>query len=461
MSASPQLQAKNNKRKFSQTSDSSINEDIHSIKSKEQEEEAEEESVSSPIPKPQTPSTNTTTRGSNNGPPLVALPPPLMQYPNGHLVSVVHHPQQPYYQMYHPQQQPFYYPVSSQQHPFVAQQSPVLIPQPPHGAANNETSTNNPSAASSATGAHRKVSTTPRILPKNPDAATAITSSPLLSPAGALYPQPPPSPFYHPYALQMSPTMMPNYPPLPPSRHNSISSSPGLGPTSLNSSNSTADQREKARKVSHSAIERRRRERINDKILQLKQLIPSCAEQDNLHKMSILQSAIDYISYLKDIVKSLDEHGTETTTEQLLKGDHLRVKMAKSMLPKEVEPFTTQFSVNTTTTATSTSTENLQQQDLGSTAPKKNEQQQRGLKPMDVIKSGTPIVSTTPLTPPQEPTTSTAAAGSAAPDQHKSLIAADHKQMPTSPPVLVSSLPSTPLLKPDETKHMSLQNILC
>ncbi|KAI9340957.1 Myc-type, basic helix-loop-helix domain-containing protein, partial [Pilaira anomala] len=106
-----------------------------------------------------------------------------------------------------------------------------------------------------------------------------------------------------------------------------------------------ADEREKARKVSHSAIERRRRERINDKIMQLKQLIPSCAEQENLHKMSILQSAIDYISYLKDIVKSLDENGTEITTNQLLKGEHLKVKPVKSMLPKEVEPFTTQFSV--------------------------------------------------------------------------------------------------------------------
>ncbi|CAG8522931.1 724_t:CDS:1 [Acaulospora colombiana] len=64
----------------------------------------------------------------------------------------------------------------------------------------------------------------------------------------------------------------------------------------------TADQRELARKVSHSAIERRRRERINDKILQLKELIPSCADQDHLHKLSILQSAIEYIQYLQGIV---------------------------------------------------------------------------------------------------------------------------------------------------------------
>ncbi|KAG1444731.1 hypothetical protein G6F56_010175 [Rhizopus delemar] len=100
---------------------------------------------------------------------------------------------------------------------------------------------------------------------------------------------------------------------------------------------SAADEREKARKVSHSAIEKRRRERINEKIVQLKELIPSCADQDNLHKMTVLQSAIDYISYLKEIVKGLDESVLEG-------GKRLKLKSTKSMLPKEVEPFTTQFS---------------------------------------------------------------------------------------------------------------------
>lgn len=364
-------------------------------------------------------------------PPMVALPPPLMQYPNGQIVSVVHHGQQPYYQMYHhphphQQQQPFYYPVSPQQHSFITHPSPTLEP------------TNTVIA---------RKSSTPRILPKNPE---AITSSPLSSPAAGLYPQPPPSPFYHPYALQISPTMMPSYPPVPPphsSRNNSVSSSPGLGPTS------TADQREKARKVSHSAIERRRRERINDKILQLKQLIPSCAEQDNLHKMSILQSAIDYISYLKEIVKSLDEHGTEATTNQLLKGDHLRVKTVKSMLPKEVEPFTTQFSVHTKSTSIPQEEEEENQDKGGGTNQKRLSEiiivqhNQRGLKPMDVIKSGTPIISTTPLTPPQEPVKSSDNNQQETDDHHA-----------TSPSSTVSL---SPALKPDEAKHMSLQNILC
>ncbi|KAI9095197.1 hypothetical protein DFS34DRAFT_626969 [Phlyctochytrium arcticum] len=59
-------------------------------------------------------------------------------------------------------------------------------------------------------------------------------------------------------------------------------------------------EKEMLRKVSHSAIERRRRERINDKIMQLKGLVPACADQENLHKLSILQNAIEYIRVLKD-----------------------------------------------------------------------------------------------------------------------------------------------------------------
>jgi hypothetical protein len=79
----------------------------------------------------------------------------------------------------------------------------------------------------------------------------------------------------------------------------------------------TADQRELARKVSHSAIERRRRERINDKIMQLKELIPSCADQDHLHKLNILQSAIEYIQYLQGcVVESRKREGNNSNNSE-------------------------------------------------------------------------------------------------------------------------------------------------
>ncbi|SAM01726.1 hypothetical protein [Absidia glauca] len=70
------------------------------------------------------------------------------------------------------------------------------------------------------------------------------------------------------------------------------------GPTRVSSSR---------RRLSHSAIENRRRERINDKIDQLKHLIPSCwstqllppaSMHQPLHKLSVLQAAIEYIHQL-------------------------------------------------------------------------------------------------------------------------------------------------------------------
>ncbi|CAG8558829.1 8563_t:CDS:2 [Ambispora gerdemannii] len=66
----------------------------------------------------------------------------------------------------------------------------------------------------------------------------------------------------------------------------SASSTNGGLNNSGSNARTTADERELARKVSHSAIERRRRERINDKIMQLKELIPICADQDHLHKLT-------------------------------------------------------------------------------------------------------------------------------------------------------------------------------
>ncbi|GAA5795406.1 hypothetical protein EDC94DRAFT_604915 [Helicostylum pulchrum] len=65
-----------------------------------------------------------------------------------------------------------------------------------------------------------------------------------------------------------------------------------------------AERRETARRSSHSAIEKRRREKMNDKIDRLKGLIPSCnahfptSVQQPIHKLSVLQAAIDYIGEL-------------------------------------------------------------------------------------------------------------------------------------------------------------------
>ncbi|RKP08979.1 hypothetical protein THASP1DRAFT_23123 [Thamnocephalis sphaerospora] len=67
------------------------------------------------------------------------------------------------------------------------------------------------------------------------------------------------------------------------------------------------DKRDHQRRVSHSAIERRRRERINSKMSQLRRLVPSCRGQDHLHKLSVLQGAIEYIHELRRELGIKDE----------------------------------------------------------------------------------------------------------------------------------------------------------
>ncbi|KAF7731750.1 hypothetical protein EC973_008264 [Apophysomyces ossiformis] len=339
----------------------------------------------------------------STAPPIVALPPPILPYPPHHVLV-----QSPYYPVYH------YVPVPS--------------PDP------NRRESVPPSSSSSSS------SSNVRLLPKTSPAD--IATSPISYP----------SHLYHPYAIQVSPQLHPTA--VMPNnfiRHNSISSSPGLGPTPPPT---TADQREQARKVSHSAIERRRRERINDKILQLKQLIPSCADQDNLHKMSILQSAIDYISYLKTVVEKLDGN------QDRLQGSHLQVKTAKSMLPKEIEPFTNQFSVNEETEETDVWSSSSPTENSKDSSPATAAEITKGLKPLDVIRSGNtispsepPSVSPTTMTPPTE-------------ENEEAGENQDRSRPPSRPP--------TPVLTPrltksaetmdtvqDRQRHMSLEKLLC
>ncbi|TPX46811.1 hypothetical protein SeLEV6574_g03013 [Synchytrium endobioticum] len=77
---------------------------------------------------------------------------------------------------------------------------------------------------------------------------------------------------------------------------------------------STAADVANKRKISHSAIEKRRRERINTKIMQLKSLVPQCQKQDNVHKLDILQGAIDYILSLQTQILELSKQPHHATS---------------------------------------------------------------------------------------------------------------------------------------------------
>lgn len=73
------------------------------------------------------------------------------------------------------------------------------------------------------------------------------------------------------------------------------------------SSQQQQQQQQKKQRTLHSSIEKRRRERINDKIQQLKEMVPACNPYSEknpiagpslyqpLHKLTILQAAIEYI----------------------------------------------------------------------------------------------------------------------------------------------------------------------
>lgn len=119
-----------------------------------------------------------------------------------------------------------------------------------------------------------------------------------------------PPPIIHHYYIapphhQTTPAWQPqpvaHLPPTPPPSTSSKGSPP-------KSSNHTS--KESIRKSSHSAVEKRRRERMNDKIDKLKTLIPSCnaqfptTVQQPIHKLSVLQAAIDYIDELHKQLES-------------------------------------------------------------------------------------------------------------------------------------------------------------
>ena len=67
------------------------------------------------------------------------------------------------------------------------------------------------------------------------------------------------------------------------------------------------------RKVSHSVIEKRRRERINYCISQLNVLVPSCHAEDNLQKLAVLEKTVEYIRTMQGIKTDLHPYPLSPT----------------------------------------------------------------------------------------------------------------------------------------------------
>ncbi|KAJ2003229.1 Upstream stimulatory factor 1 [Coemansia thaxteri] len=80
---------------------------------------------------------------------------------------------------------------------------------------------------------------------------------------------------------------------------------PSTAPTGLSISSSgrplTAEEKEMKRKVSHSAIEKRRRERTNAVLRELQTIVPGLSKPGKIQKLEILEAAADYIRRLTTV----------------------------------------------------------------------------------------------------------------------------------------------------------------
>ncbi|KAF2401429.1 HLH-domain-containing protein [Trichodelitschia bisporula] len=72
---------------------------------------------------------------------------------------------------------------------------------------------------------------------------------------------------------------------------------------------STVAAKKVARKKAHSAIERKRRSKMNEEFDTLRDLVPACRgrgeERGKMHKLAILQAAIEYVRYLQTCLETV------------------------------------------------------------------------------------------------------------------------------------------------------------
>ncbi|KAJ2661077.1 hypothetical protein IWW48_002632 [Coemansia sp. RSA 1200] len=109
-----------------------------------------------------------------------------------------------------------------------------------------------------------------------------------------------------------------------------------------------AEERERKRRISHSAMERRRRERTNNIINELKALIPWLRNEARLQKLEVLEQCVSYIKELQQHQSAQSPRpntttnttGAGTTTDALLSSPSPRKRRRTSSvgIEKQVTP---------------------------------------------------------------------------------------------------------------------------
>ena len=136
---------------------------------------------------------------------------------------------------------------------------------------------------------------------------------------------------YNPYIYSPSnyiqiPQSLPTYSPLP----NSFATSIG----SLQDMNIDSGEKRRRRRESHNAVERRRRDTINDNIQELNSLLPEDTSHQKLNKGTILKRAVDYVKLINVGVGRLQDRNKELESLVLMlcRDGHVDVNTVSSRL---------------------------------------------------------------------------------------------------------------------------------
>jgi predicted metal-dependent hydrolase len=134
-------------------------------------------------------------------------------------------------------------------------------------------------------------------------------------------------------------------------------------------------EKRRRRRESHNAVERRRRDNINERIQELSTLVPDCSTDPNNkpNKGAVLRKSVDYIRQMQQMMQ-----------QQIRRNQELEAKIAQ--LQRECGIVTSEASTNTASTSETTTTTTTTTTTATTTTPAST-----GLNLMSTAAPGTPM----------------------------------------------------------------------